>query len=465
MVQRKRVRKKPKDSVAVISKDGLPTDHVSGVGDPGSRGGGGGGGAMVRSALPNYMRATRSSDARAGRAVGGVAASAAPPRKREAVIANVVFTTPHVSRATCSSTMKGLGPAGAAHVCPYSYCSFKAHVHASLVPLRSVVASRRRLINTQQSMKLKGVSPFRKNNNGGGGGGTFFVEIFAGTAASAIPPTVGSDASCSDLSTEDMDATARRVEYAMFDHRSCGDDNEYKAKDSGGSVDGSCGSSDVISGGSVELSGTKSRGCKHITGEEKEIYMDQEAEDFGACKSDISEELYARYEGEVSVSHIVSEFQSMLNRLRILNNLNNSADGGADASNESSIDDIFCAFGGMNFKDVCSDPTDAASIQRKKWNTARRRTSEQGEQIRPFNPRAPNFLPVEPDPEAEKVDLRHQMMGDRKNAEEWMVDYALRRAVNKLARVQKRKVEMLVQAFETVLPPGANGKESLQSCS
>ncbi|KAG8053946.1 hypothetical protein GUJ93_ZPchr0001g31621 [Zizania palustris] len=430
MVQRKQVRKKPKDSVAVICKDGLPTDHLRGGGDTGSRGDG----AMVRSALPNYMRATSSSDARAVRAVGGEAAPAAPPRKREAVRANVVFTkTPRASRATCSSTMKGFGLAGAVHVCPYSYCSFKGHVHASSVPLRSVVASRRRLINKQQSMKLEGVSPLRKNNNGGGGGNTFFVKIFAGTAASAIPPTVGSDASCSDLSTEDMDATARRVEYAMFDHRSCGDDNEYKAKDSDGSVDGSCGSSDVISGGSVELSGTKSRGCKQVTGEEKGIYMDQEAEDFGACKSDISEELYARYE-----------------------------DGGADASNESSIDDISCAFGGMNFKEVCSDPTDAASIQRKKWN---KRTSEQGEQIRPFNPRAPNFLPVEPDPETEKVDLRHQMMGDRKNAEEWMVDYALRRAVNKLARVQKRKVEMLVQAFETVLPPGANEKKSLQSCS
>ncbi|XP_006646680.3 calmodulin binding protein PICBP [Oryza brachyantha] len=427
MVQRKVVRKKPKDSVGEV-------DHVrggGGAGDPGSRGGGGGGGGVVRAAvLPNYMRATSSSGARAGREAAGT--TAAPPRKREAVGAKVAFAgAPYVSRATCSSAMRGLGlglpGGGEAHVCPYSYCSFKCH--APVVPLRSLVASRRRLIKTQQSMKLKGASPFRKAGNGGGGADGLFVEIYSGATAAA--PAASSD--CSDLSTEDMAAAVREGEYAGFDHRSRGDGDEDKAKDSDGSVDGSCGSSDVISGGSVDLFVTKSRGCKQEIDGEKWIYMDQEAEDFGACKSDISEELDAKYE-----------------------------DGGGDASHESSVDDISSAFGGMNFKDVCSDHTGAASSQRKRWNIARGRTSEQGKQMRPFNPRAPNFLPVEPDPEAEKVDLRHQMMGDRKNAEEWMVDYALRRTVHKLARAQKRKVEMLVQAFETVLPPVGNDKKSVQ---
>jgi hypothetical protein len=74
------------------------------------------------------------------------------------------------------------------------------------------------------------------------------------------------------------------------------------------------------------------------------------------------------------------------------------------------------------------------------------------EEEREFNPREPNFLPVVPDPEAEKVDLRHQMMDDRKNSEEWMLDYALRQAVTKLAPARKRKVALLVEAFEKVLP-------------
>ncbi|KAF2322466.1 hypothetical protein GH714_017188 [Hevea brasiliensis] len=74
------------------------------------------------------------------------------------------------------------------------------------------------------------------------------------------------------------------------------------------------------------------------------------------------------------------------------------------------------------------------------------------EEERKFNPREPNFLPLVPDPEAEKVDLRHQIMDDRKNAEEWMLDYALQQTVTKLAPARKRKVALLVEAFETVLP-------------
>ena len=127
------------------------------------------------------------------------------------------------------------------------------------------------------------------------------------------------------------------------------------------------------------------------------------------------------------------------------------------------MDDISSAFGGMNFQDAGADA--AATSQGTKLTMSRRRTPRGGERIRAFNPRAPNFLPVAPDPDAEKVDLRHQMTDDRKNAEEWMVDYALRRTVNKLARAQKRKVEMLVQAFETVLPPvlGENKSDDKKS--
>ncbi|XP_015085143.1 uncharacterized protein LOC107028549 [Solanum pennellii] len=83
---------------------------------------------------------------------------------------------------------------------------------------------------------------------------------------------------------------------------------------------------------------------------------------------------------------------------------------------------------------------------------ARRNDSKEPEESRDFNPRPPNFLPLEPDPDAEKVDLKHQMIDDRKNAEDWMLDFALRRAVDKLAPARKRKVALLVEAFETVLP-------------
>ena len=65
--------------------------------------------------------------------------------------------------------------------------------------------------------------------------------------------------------------------------------------------------------------------------------------------------------------------------------------------------------------------------------------------------RGPRYLPLEPDSEAEKVNLRHQDMEERKGTEEWMLDYALRQVVSKLTPARKRKVELLVEAFVSKL--------------
>ncbi|KAH7679328.1 Calcium/calmodulin-dependent protein kinase protein [Dioscorea alata] len=64
----------------------------------------------------------------------------------------------------------------------------------------------------------------------------------------------------------------------------------------------------------------------------------------------------------------------------------------------------------------------------------------------------PQYLQVESEPEAEKVDLRHLVMSERRTAEEWMIDYALQEVVNKLGPARKSKVELLVEAFEIVRP-------------
>ncbi|GKE53596.1 plant calmodulin-binding protein-related, putative isoform 1 [Tanacetum coccineum] len=77
---------------------------------------------------------------------------------------------------------------------------------------------------------------------------------------------------------------------------------------------------------------------------------------------------------------------------------------------------------------------------------------EMDDDSKEFNPRGPNFLPGVPDPDAETVDLKHQTMDERKNAEEWMVDFALQQAVTTLAPARKKRVSLLVEAFEKVLP-------------
>ncbi|KAK3029585.1 hypothetical protein RJ639_038336 [Escallonia herrerae] len=81
-----------------------------------------------------------------------------------------------------------------------------------------------------------------------------------------------------------------------------------------------------------------------------------------------------------------------------------------------------------------------------------RRFIKELEKVKKFNPRKPQYVHLEPEPEAEKVRLRHQMIGEKKNSEEWMLDYALRQVVSELAPSQKRKVALLVKAFETVAP-------------
>ncbi|XP_004499829.1 uncharacterized protein [Cicer arietinum] len=78
--------------------------------------------------------------------------------------------------------------------------------------------------------------------------------------------------------------------------------------------------------------------------------------------------------------------------------------------------------------------------------------NDDDDEMRKFNPKEPNFLPLVDEQEQEKVDLRHQMMDERKNAEDWMVDCALRQVVNKLGPAKKKKVALLVEAFETVIP-------------
>lgn len=96
--------------------------------------------------------------------------------------------------------------------------------------------------------------------------------------------------------------------------------------------------------------------------------------------------------------------------------------------------------------------TDEITSETNKKMSSFCKKSDSSDDLREFNPRGPNFLPEAEDPDAETVDLRHQMIDERKNAEEWMVDFALQQAVTTLAPARKRKVALLVEAFEKVMP-------------
>ncbi|CAA2999371.1 calmodulin binding PICBP-like [Olea europaea subsp. europaea] len=75
----------------------------------------------------------------------------------------------------------------------------------------------------------------------------------------------------------------------------------------------------------------------------------------------------------------------------------------------------------------------------KKWILLQRFIKEI-EKVRKFNPRIPQHLPLKPEPDSEKVNLRPLTVDERKKTEEWMLDYALCQAISQLAPTQKRKV-------------------------
>ncbi|CAH9068781.1 unnamed protein product [Cuscuta epithymum] len=102
----------------------------------------------------------------------------------------------------------------------------------------------------------------------------------------------------------------------------------------------------------------------------------------------------------------------------------------------------------------------------KKWILLQRFVKELEKVKRINRPRNTRQLEddVEHDPEAEKIRyLRPQNVDERKRTEEWMLDYALQQAVSQLAPTQKRKVELLVRAFETVVPPQGGCSNSIQT--
>ncbi|CAN1160469.1 Calmodulin binding protein PICBP, partial [Linum perenne] len=87
-----------------------------------------------------------------------------------------------------------------------------------------------------------------------------------------------------------------------------------------------------------------------------------------------------------------------------------------------------------------------------KWKIGSRRGKEEMEvNEKELNPKDPNFLPLfDDEAEGEKVDLKHQMMDERRNSEEWMIHPSLQQTVTKLATARKRKVALLVEAFKTL---------------
>ncbi|XP_048137980.1 calmodulin binding protein PICBP isoform X2 [Rhodamnia argentea] len=152
--------------------------------------------------------------------------------------------------------------------------------------------------------------------------------------------------------------------------------------------------------------------------------------------------------------------------------LNNSADDGRvepEGTEQPRASDQetqlqFTTVNGASHKENRMEPKVASKFSRgavKNWSNLKKvillkRFVKALEKVRNLNLQQPQHLPPQLLDEPEKVNLRHQDMDGRKNTEEWMLDYALQQVVSRLTPTRRRKVHLLVEAFETVSPPVGN---------
>ncbi|XP_074574975.1 uncharacterized protein LOC141831504 [Curcuma longa] len=393
-------------------------------------------------ALPNYMKPTTSSDAKKQHACES---SSEALKKKKKNWKTLRIQPKKVSvRATCSSTLKSckfpefleLGHGGteaegtsAVKVCPYKYCSLNGHLHgqADFPALKTFLASRR------ESMKQRGASPFRKRDTGQ----AVVARTRSGLEISSLIEEIGLDLLHEQPAVEEEDdendACSDRSSDGVYSLEAMAGFVEYVSRDR-----------------EVE----EDRSKKEI--EDGNQFM-AESMDFNLEKEEEEEEDYESNHGDCLTAIETSENNTPKEQA-VLDQ--EQPDTEEDARNEDvQITDTNDS--NSNIIEESFPPSAKENKERKAdhdpnvrlMHIARKSSrDEELEQLKGFDPRGPNFLPEEPDPESEKVDLRHQTMDERKNAEEWMIDYALQQTVTKLGSARRKKVALLVEAFETVIP-------------
>ncbi|KAH0454859.1 hypothetical protein IEQ34_016783 [Dendrobium chrysotoxum] len=391
-------------------------------------------------------------------------------------------------------------------VCPYTYCSLNGHMHEPLPPLKCFISARRKLLKTQRSLKVKGLLSFKtsllqkeremiddeledeisKNPS------DLFFEIYT------MPQeeTVGeynydeisilegkyheqcmlgkveysveamsqfnqySDMSFdqnSEFSLDEMDDVMMNfLEYVELDHGRTTAQKDYEE-------DGEIRKSEIKT---IDMNWEEEI-CSFPDNTQMSECPDEQfsVDTTNSCAA--SEDADDDSESKERNSHVfekedsdIPEFnsQSIEDDVQKLSSktINCQSDDimlGDEAKNpEKELHEASKVTDGNILNVSAIDYNEIDGALRSRWNITKKKTTEEFEQVKEFNPRPPNFLPLEHDPEAEKVDLRHQTMDGRRNSEEWMIDYALQQAVTRLGPARKKKVALLVEAFETVIP-------------
>ncbi|KAH0855326.1 hypothetical protein HID58_013780, partial [Brassica napus] len=396
---------------------------------------------------PNYMKGTSSSEARIENKrifnqknqTGKKERSNNKPGSR---IVRGLTKTPSFNRcsqrATCSSTLKDskfpeylmvnhdgtddgeVSGTSVLRVCPYTYCSLNGHLHKQYPPLKSFVSSRRQSLTSQKSVKKEDVVEMYVEEK------KECESVDRGTFETQISETVSEGAPRSETDSDEYSDTAEIVKFSEGD-----DDIESQESDLEETlVQKTC---------EVDDDSDSAEMVRFLEG-------DHDIDERDRKEENIEEDV------DQSCSFNSEAIGMMMN-------------SEADDADEETLKDS---------KEESQDQTEAVPTLEETakipYNRKQRPCTQEEESdstvswtiikckkpvaktedLREFKPREPSYLPVSVDADAEKVDLKHQDMDERKNSEDWMFDYALQRA---------RKVALLVEAFETVKPIKQHGRE------
>lgn len=401
-------------------------------------------------------------------------------------------------------------------VCPYTYCSLNGHHRTPSPPLKCFLSARRGLLKTQKSIKIKEIDTgqlffYEKIENEEVGsyplkkemGMDFFVKVYAKNRENDGEKSTYNEDN-EEKKLESLKDKAREHCVGKVAQSMLYDDSSLSAPEAEENFDViSMTGTEINSNRDVEFSADEATDMEMCEGGEYSLpESDSECElevgyltdtvepsdkilgnfDDGTLANDVQEicEVEVADNAETQ-DQPISEEAKRSNAIKDQNQLekdegeniklNISHSQHSDEQKvatmkmssleENCTGEINKIHSDLNSQEPRHEMSNAGSFTGKelinscnsvKGRSKCRRTIDEEEELRGFNPREPNYLPIEPQPEAEKVDLRHQTTDERKNAEEWMVDYALRQTVNKLAPARKKRVALLVEAFETVMP-------------
>ncbi|CAN6831682.1 hypothetical protein Bca4012_029053 [Brassica carinata] len=358
-------------------------------------------------------------------------------------------------RATCSSTLKdskfpdylmlhddeAVSGTSVLKVCPYTYCSLNGHLHKQYPPLKSFISSRRRSLKSQKKASKENV-----------------VEMYVEEKKEYEVDV--------DVGTQISEALSEGAPYSETDSDGYFGMEETFVADSVKEIQETHEADDHYSGSADEMVKTSEgeHGTESRQSDFEESLVDDTVKETSCEVNDDSdsEDMVRFLEGDDDLEETLLD-----DSVKDIQENSEADEAGEETLNDNKAEDHKEELQGQ------TEETKKAPYNRKQkpsnqeesdvtmsWTIMKgKKPLAETEDLKEFNPREPNYLPLVEDADTEKVDLKHKDIDERRNSEDWMFDYALQRAVTKLSSARKRKVALLVEAFETVKPVVPHGRE------